>query len=1005
MKLIGKALDSVVQLLASLAPIQTYEYCNLETSCGKDENGEHYPALLTSEGGYISGIEISGVKTLMSADDHRFTLGKITEAINYALEKNYQVDYGYTQDGLGADRYVDRFFAPKIKTAGVVGLDMVEDLREAAKTMRTEVHEEWQTLYFTSPPALFRKKGDEKTSLGIGEYEELVTEHKPGQPFYGLLAQSDDARKAHLAQIETIFGKLEAAGLVVRLLSAYEIAGHIRKDITLGNDRTFTPWLWGDQSRYRVTPEDKANQGKGLINWSGPVLGMQLHPEEVQEVGGGVLKVGQMFVAPLLVEMMPENGSWSVDFLASIPKSLPLRQRVYMTPKRSGYHDLSSQLASLVAFGKGFTKINDMIVDSFDYISQLNYNDVTTPSVGMIFTTWGRNEEEARENQQTLKSALDGWGGAKVVTDRGNPSESYISSIPGFSSNPYCAMTIDKTKEFVKLIPYARPAIAMPNGTTALKTKQGTLFPLSPISDALAAFIEIIIAGSGSGKSVYQNAINRDTNFSAGNERITRHTTIDIGISGQGTVQELRRALPANRVNEALYYRMTMSKEQSINPFDLQLGQTHPSSVDSAFQQDFMALILTPQGNDAPPQMMLEMTSELLDYAYSAANDPETAKEYFPGVEKTVDAALQDIEGNQGEISWGRRKTWLKVRDALFEAGKIGEAIKAQRQVVPCLPNLPQLLAKASNIKERYERGGRTIVEDFSTLVSAALKKYPILAGPTRVDFGEARYLVIDVAKVTSSAGSTQTAIGYALAMHIGTRDFWIDYDDIDTFDARYKDYGHQLIKQVRTSDLGLTMEEYRRTQGQPAIRSMVNRYAAEGRKNRVRVQLVMQQPDHADPEIFSHATILTMMGVWQPGMIRQLEEKGIKLTDAEKHVLLNDLRGPTSEGSSFLTRYQSKKHGWCSQLLYLKKSPRELWSTVTGERDRLLKNAVELLVGDDATAMLSARYPKGTAEDAIEKEMQRRSELEDVPRTDIYEDMAKNIVEGWALQNAASIA
>lgn len=45
---------------------------------------------------------------------------------------------------------------------------------------------------------------------------------------------------------------------------------------------------------------------------------------------------------------------------------------------------------------------------------------------------------------------------------------------------------------------------------------------------------------------------------------------------------------------------------------------------------------------------------------------------------------------------------------------------------------------------------------------------------------------------------------------------------------------------------------------------------------------------------------------------------------------------------------------------------------------------------------ILCSRYPKGTAEDAIEREMQRRAELQGMTGGDIYEEIALKIVTGW---------
>jgi intracellular multiplication protein IcmB len=470
----------------------------------------------------------------------------------------------------------------------------------------------------------------------------------------------------------------------------------------------------------------------------------------------------------------------------------------------------------------------------------------------------------------------------------------------------------------------------------------------------------------------------------------------------------LKGALPPTRDHEAIYEKMSTSERHAFNPFDLQLGAKRPTAVDSGFLQDFIELLATPKNFEKPTLLMAELITEVIEAAYERSLNKETAKEYKSNTNSDVDRILNLYpEANDFERKkevWGLRKTWLKVRDFLFLKGHSREALIAQRYVVPLLPDLASVINQTPNILQRFNKAapnGIPLVDEFQTLMSAAAKNYPLLTKPTVVDFDSSSYIVFDLNDVTQQEGSQQTNVMYSLTAQLGTKDYWFNIEDLPIIEPMYKKFNEEKIEFIREASLGVTFEEFRRTGGSPKLRSMINRWMAEGRKWGVRVQLVMQQALHADAEMFGHATVITLMGTWNKETINQLKKR-VELTAAEEFALMEGIvHGPRAGGASMIIKYLLKDSGWGSQLLYLTKSVNELWSSSTTVEDVILKEHVEEIIGEAnlANEILCTRFKKGSAVQDIQKQ-KKLAKLNESDAENIYEKLAKNAIKTWQIMN-----
>lgn len=990
----NKLVNVIINTISKYKGLTASDYSHLETRFDKNSK-----AILTVNGGMVSAIDLEGLNKVIGEEEKKAALEKVSSALAYLVEAGHIVDWGYSQDSLGSAKMMEDFYSPLKKTADIIGLDFGGDLEAAESTLAKYVRPENNIIYITTLGSNTKEEQKEIQTVGSEYLKAFDYDISNAQSMLGVLAYNENLSIAHEAAVESFLFKLSGAGYSLERMSPQRLLGSIKEFCDYETNPSWAPWLWGDKTRYRQTTEDKKFAGNSLVNWGGLPLGVQVHESDILPTETtGVGKVNGYFVAPLLLEMLPNKDVSIHDLLESIPKDIPFRYRAIVKKQPGFLSNLSRNITPLVDFSKKVLKHNADIRSSFDYIDDLVAGKKPTASITISVCTWSGSRKEVLKNVTRLKSSFQNWGQAQLIAEKGDIAEAILSTIPGFSLFSLAPSTLESTENIAKLLPHTRTSSPFKSGYTPLRTLSGKLFPMSPTSSELIAFVQIFVAGTGAGKSVYQNALNRDGNLKPGNKKLAKTVTLDIGYSAKGTVDSIKSSLPANRQHEAIYSKMSVEKKHAFNPFDLHLGAITQTPVDKGFLQDLVEMLATSKNQPLPTKMMPELVSEVIAAAYDRCFSIESAKVYEEEENLEVDKILAEYPESRDEETWGMRKTWLKVRDFLFHRGYVREAILAQRYAVPKLTDLNSVLSESQSIIKRYSV---ELIGEFQTLMSAAAASFPLLTQPTKLDFDNARYAVFDLADVTQQSGSQQTGVMYALTAQLGTKDFWLKPDNMDCFEPQYQAYIKEKIKNIRESDLTVVFEEYKRTHGLPKVQNMIERWAGEGRKESIQVQIVMQQPNHASKELFAHATVINLMGAWNAEMISQLKER-ISVTDSEEKALLDgSVHGPTKDGSSMIIKYNLKKSGWGSQIVYLTKSIQELWSSSTTTEDMLLREEMESIVGDTklSNKILCDRYPNGSAKNILEQ--QERINLEmGRGKVNIYADEVKKAITGWRMLN-----
>lgn len=518
--------------------------------------------------------------------------------------------------------------------------------------------------------------------------------------------------------------------------------------------------------------------------------------------------------------------------------------------------------------------------------------------------------------------------------------------------------------------------------------------------------MDLIVGTPGSGKSVLMNSINlgvalsRQSGRSRANEGLLpRISIIDIGPSSSGLISLIRDALPVHRRHEAVFHRLKMSEQYSVNPFDLQLCMREPFEYERAYLVNLCCLICTPDGEKSTYDGISALAGATIDEAYKVYSDSRSPKRYARSDSFEVDAAL-----DASDFELDAATTWFEVTDFLFSKGRYHEAALAQRYAVPTLPDLVNV-ANSETVREPFRDmkvpTGEDILKAFQRMLTAACRDYPILARPTRFDVSNARIIAFDLAGVTAKSGpqaKRQTAIMYMLARHTVTSDFWMDDDEIRALDVseEVRNYHIQRFENNRQMPKRLCFDEYHLTGGL-GIRDQVIEDVRVGRKAGVQISLASQLLEDFDLSVQKLANSFWFCNVPTEDSIRQIASTyNLKPSTMD---IMRGLRGPIEGEGAPLLAMLNLKSGTYVQHVFNQLGPIEIWALSTTPEDTALRTMLyEALGSKAARGILARRFPSGSARDTIKRRLadmeDRGVAIDDKVRGNIVRQLADELIK-----------
>lgn len=979
-------------------PLPTF--CDLDTAEGD--------ALLTRRGEYATFLEVAGLRrfTMRSdieaiADHLRIELSGAMDAPGHAIQAWYSCDPHAT----GVE--IERSLSGCRAVARRLDLSLTDIFEERTRLWPRLMRAERCLFIVWSKPSILNREerkqaGEEQTAAG------------KGSPSFGeaqnILRATEIMSAKHNAFVQRVYNGFRSQGIGVRIVPPHEALVITREAIypeTAASD--WRPILPGSNVMPRLQ-EDHEKGDPSLLIW--PTIADQLFVGDAITHGGARVEIGEHEWAPVDMIVGPEDPRPFAEIVSRL-NSTHNPWRMSMLVEGGGRNMMAFKKAAATILG--FVPANRQIYQAFLALKRIrDDNQDIIVKVRTSFATWTPLGETARLRRQvsTLAQRLEGWGNCQAATIAGDPLEGVMSTAPGLAIGSTAPPAAAPLGEVLRMLPWSRPASPWATGAVLFRTPDGRIWPMDPSGSRRTSVCEVFVAPPGHGKSVLANSnllglILSKAALGSTQAALPLIGKLDIGSSAEGFIDLVVEALPKERRHEARYVRMQLTDGYEFNVFDTQIGCRQPMPLEKAFLQNFLSLGTMSIDSETPFEGMDQMIGFVIDEVYRMLADTSRGnkrpKRYVAGIEPTVDAALERYGVRLEAEAW-----WWEVVDALclHEEWRLAEL--AQRHAVPLLQDLITA-ARSQQVRDMFTKvraaTSERVVELFERYVKALIRKYPTLNRPTRLDFGAARVIVLDLAAITpagSAEADRQTSLMYLLGRHILARNFFLVPEYTEFVPELVRAYHAKRFTEAYETKKRLEFDEYHRTKGQRYVREQVDRDRREGRKHNVDLGVASQSLDDFDDTMLSQSTGRYILGA---GDEKEAEQMIVRfgLSEASAYVVRNKLKGPYEDGSGapFLAVISADNVRY-EHMLVNSLGPVEMWAFSTTPVDVALRKRLYHRVGPgEARRRLARVFPTGTAKSEIERRKDarlRRGEDDDSAQDGVIEELVSELTDGKGL-------
>ncbi|MFC0387263.1 ATP-binding protein [Muricoccus vinaceus] len=995
-------IGAISRLLAGLSltlkqPIGTF--CDVETT--------HGDALVTKHSDYLSVIRIEGMRRMATrADVERIALAQRMDLSGALEDPGHAIMGWFISDPDQSAVEIDRLNLNSCRTiARELGLDVGDVLNERAalwpKVMR------WEAAYYVLWTRRSVLTKEERKQMG--EEQSALAKAGPragdSQRYY---LRSEVMAARHDAFVLRVEAALKANDIATRGLGAHEALKLVREAVyreTSGSDWKAT--LMGDRVMPRAT-EDEARKVDAAPGMLWPAIREQIFHADAETQGGQRVRIGDNDYAPVDMAVGPEDPRPFVELSARLGQDrIPWRGSILI----EGGGRSAMLLKSIGATAFSMFPGNADVRRAFEALKQeRDDNGHVGVKLRASFATWAPtgDTQKLRRRASTLTQRLEGWGNCKATSISGDPLEGALSSVPALALASTGTPGIALLGDAFAMLPWNRCASPWEQGSVLFTRPDGAIWPYEPAGSSKRPLVcDIFVAPPGSGKSVLANTINLGLCLSTAvlgsqGAKLPLIGKADIGPSAQGFVRLVREALGPQREHEAIFVTMQFRAGYEFNIFDLQVGCTYPLPMEKAFLQNFLSLATMPPGQNTPFEGLSQLIGYVIDEAYRLCTDVPggSPKPYRAGVEPTVDAALS----RHGIVLEHAEPWWRDVVDALIDRQDWRLAEVAQRHAVPTLEDLV-VAARGDQVRDIFdELKIATTSEDaiglFERYIYDFIKKFPTLNSPTKLDFGPARIIVLDLAAVAptgSAVNDRQTEMMYLLARHILARNFTLHPDYAEYVPEKVRDYQRARFQEIMESVKRLDYDEWHRTKGSPQVRDQAALDVREGRKHNLQLGFASQRLSDMGEELVGQSTGRFILKTGDEKECNEVIER-FGLSKASADVVRFALQGPGPKGAPFLAVLLAGGAKY-EQMLVNFLGPVELWALSTTPGDTALRNRLYAALGfKEALRRLARVFPRGSAVDEIDRrknERLKRGELDARAEAGVVDELATELTDG----------
>lgn len=981
----------LTELLASASlflrqPLESF--CDVETN---HTDAVHQDRLVTLRGEYVSVLRVNGLRTMCSradveavAEQQRIELQGLLEGTGHVIEG------WYISDPDQARVAVDLLALNGCEQISrMMNADFHDIINE--RRLRWPQVMRWEDacyILWTRPAVLTR---EEKKQVAAERKEQVKAWPKAGSGQRFTL-RSELMAGRHDAFVARVQDSMSNLGISTTLLRADESITLARETLyreTAGSG--WKPTLVGDPVMPRLPDDEKQSKKTENLLW--PSLRDQIFNADAENQGGQLVTVGDYTYAPVDMLLGPEDPRPFSELLNTLGrKRLPWRSSMILEGGGKAAFAIKETGATMLGMFPG----NKDITRAFQAIKRMreteNHNSVR---MRMTASTWAPVGEDKllRRRAADLSQGIESWGGCKTTRVPGDPLEAAMGSVPVLSLGSTATPALAPLGDAMGMMPWMRSASPFPQGSILFRKPDGGIWPFDPTGGGVREHIaDIIVAPPGSGKTVLGNTILLGLLLSSaamGNNgvKLPLLAKLDIGHASLGFIEMVRNALGPDRAHEAIFVEMQMAPGFEVNIFDLQVGLEYPLPLEEVAIDNFVSLLATPLDGQ-PFEGMDQLVGDVIAEAYRqctgvAGGNP---KHYREGIEPLVDEAIHRLglqlphhAAAEGDLDSADPTWWRDVVTALIGAGEHRLAGIAQRHAVPVLQDLIAA-ARAPEIFNRYSKiilpTQETLIDAFERYIMAAIKKYPTLSEPTQLDLGDARIIVLDLARVApqgSESANRQTALMYMLGRYLIGRNFFLhpEYADLPVMPENVREYHRSRFTEMKETIKRLDFEEWHRPKEAPQVDKQAIRDVREGRKHNVQLSFISQRSGDFSADLVGQSTARWILKCGDEREANEMIEN-FKLTPASAYVVRNRLPGPGRNGAPFFV-VMNAAEGKYEQLLVNVLGPIELWAFSSTPNDTALRSRLfARMPSSRALRCLAIVFPGGSAE----KELARRKAL-----------------------------
>lgn len=962
------------------------------------ENVENDRTLIMKDGTLVSMIKLGGMfqvagpAAIIDAA-RRMRLGLAP----YLSRPGHAISINFLRDPEAGSTEVSRLIRATQRSAMKTGLDVDDVLQEREKVLGERLVMEQTIICMFSRPSLLDK---EENKLG----REMLRKKNKNKL---IIRDAQDLNRTmetllirHDAFVSVMLKMFKDTGQMADQLTAEEMMREARAglnpDVLSSNDGwkpNFPFWSDVQQidgnpkgSTVSMMPETRdAMSGIDFSAFHPVTLDRQLALEDASIEDSQCVRIGANYFTSFDMSVPPEV---LIDFNTLVARmNTGMRKvpwRCSFLIESGGVQALAMKERYLDFFTILAKMHNRRIADSIRELREIDGEADNVVRFRATFTTWSKSREELRVYAQTLSNAVKSWGNAMVDGMSGDIMATTVSTIPGATLASTAPTGGGPLTDVLCLSPIGRAASAWSNGSVMFRTGSGKPWPYQPGSSQQETWINLFCGTPGSGKSVLLNAINLGSimsgSLSSSGTVLPRVSILDIGMSSFGLISLIKEALPKEMKHLATSRRLSMSTKDAVNVFDTPLGCRMPTPLAKSFLANFMSIICS-SGTTKVSGSMIGLINAAIDEVYKRFSDNNSPKPYYVGEEPAVDAALREIH-HKPEID----EKWWEVVDILASKGRLYEAEIAQRRAVPLLSDLATIASQNDTIRSLYgddtrEITGELTIDAFIRMVSEITLAFPILTSHTRLDFGSARIIALDLMDVAppgeEDMAAKTTALMYMVGRDITTRDFYQKGDDFvglvnsGGMPKQYMKYHIRRCKENLQIQKVICFDEFHRAKSSPAVINQLERDGREGRKFNVSVNVISQLPEDFSKDMFDIASGIFVCNA--RGSSRNFLKEMLNLSEADLYTMEYNLNGPSREGAPFWAMFMIKNRGQIRQELNLTLGPVELWAFSTTAKDIAVRTALYESVGPKrARAVLAKMYPGGSVQQEIDARVAR---------------------------------